>query len=334
LVEYGFPACDKATNQPNVFFDPKSSGSATPYWSIWDPIPGGGFAPRRDDTLAELALQAVYEYWNVDGRNETSTAGVVMVDFACSCAWAWDARPFPTFPLLASQWADAGDWASGNWLSGRGPALAPPASSPAPTPGDYPSFPTLATLGWSTHVRPRFATDVADHVSGRATRRPSRAEALYDVELTYELLRADEGFTELQTIAGFFATVGGAASPFWLAPPGLANAVGQILGAGDATTTRFALARTIGGAIEPVAGTSGVSAVYLDGAPLPASAWSCSGGYAPAIVLATAPAAGALVSADFGVLWLCRFADDALDLEAFMAMLFALKTVKLQTVRP
>jgi hypothetical protein len=183
-------------------------------------------------------------------------------------------------------------------------------------------------------VRPRFATDVADHVSGRATRRPSRAEALYDVELTYELLRADEGFTELQTIAGFFATVGGAASPFWLAPPGLANAVGQILGAGDATTTRFALARTIGGAIEPVAGTSGVSAVYLDGAPLPASAWSCSGGYAPAIVLATAPAAGALVSADFGVLWLCRFADDALDLEAFMAMLFALKTVKLQTVRP
>ena len=116
FVEYGFPACDKATNQPNVFFDPKSSGSATPYWSIWDPIPGGGFAPRRDDALAELALQAIYEYWNVDGRNETSAAGVVMVDFAFSCAWAWDARPFPTFPLLASQWGDAGDWATGNWL--------------------------------------------------------------------------------------------------------------------------------------------------------------------------------------------------------------------------
>ena len=26
FIEYGFPACDKATNQPNVFFDPKSSG--------------------------------------------------------------------------------------------------------------------------------------------------------------------------------------------------------------------------------------------------------------------------------------------------------------------
>ena len=73
---------------------------------------------------------------------------------------------------------------------------------------------------------------------------------------------------------------------------------------------------------------------HLDGAPLPASAWSCPGGYAPAIVLVSAPAAGALVSADFGVLWLCRFADDALDLEEFMATLFALGTVKLQTARP
>ncbi|MGA2492046.1 MAG: glycoside hydrolase TIM-barrel-like domain-containing protein [Roseiarcus sp.] len=334
FVEYGFPACDRATNQPNVFFDPKSSGSATPYWSIWDPIPGGGFAPRRDDTLADLALQAIYEYWNVDDRNETSAAGVVMVDFAFSCAWAWDARPFPTFPLFTSQWADAGDWATGSWLSGRGPALAPVAPSPAPAPGDYPTFPTLTTLGWSTQVRPRFATEVADHVSGRATRRPGRVEALYDVELSYPLLRADAVFSEMQAIAGFFAAVGGAAAPFWLAPPGLANVTGQILGVGDGTTTRFALARTIGGAIEPVAGTSGVTAVTLDGAPLPNPAWSLIGGYAPAIQLASAPAAGALVSADFGVLCLCRFADDGLDLEEFMAMLFALGTVKLQTARP
>jgi hypothetical protein len=138
----------------------------------------------------------------------------------------------------------------------------------------------------------------------------------------------------MQAIAGFFEAVSGAANPFWLAPPGLANVAGQILGVGDGTTTRFALARTIGAAVEPVAGTSGVSAVTLDGAPLPASAWSLSGGYAPAIALASAPAAGAQVSADFGVLWLCRFADDVLDLEEFMAMLFALGTVKFQTARP
>ncbi len=59
-----------------------------------------------------------------------------------------------------------------------------------------------------------------------------------------------------------------------------------------------------------------------------------SAGFAPAIVFATAPAAGVPVTADFGVLWLCRFADDVQDLEEFMAMLFVLKTLKLTTVRP
>ncbi|MGH6936681.1 MAG: baseplate megatron protein TIM-barrel domain-containing protein, partial [Methylocella sp.] len=34
FTEYGFPACDKSTNQPNVFFDPKSTESFTAYWSI------------------------------------------------------------------------------------------------------------------------------------------------------------------------------------------------------------------------------------------------------------------------------------------------------------
>jgi GTA TIM-barrel-like domain len=34
FVEYGYPATDKGTNQPNVFFDAKSTESATPYWSI------------------------------------------------------------------------------------------------------------------------------------------------------------------------------------------------------------------------------------------------------------------------------------------------------------
>jgi hypothetical protein len=334
FLEYGAPACDKATNQPNVFFDPKSSDSATPYWSVWDAVDGGGFAPRRDDTIAELALQAIYEYWRLDGHNATSAAGVAMVDFAFACVWAWDARPFPTFPLLASQWADAGDWATGNWLNGRGPALPPLAPSPAPTPGTYPSFPTLATLGWSTHVKPRFATDVADHAGGRATRRPRRAAALYDVELTYELLRSDALDAELQAIAGFFAEAGGAATPFWLKPPGLGDATGQILGAGDGATTSFPLVRSFGVYSEPVAGTSGVSAVYVDGAALPAAAWSATSGYAPAVQLATAPAAGATIAADFGVLWLCRFADDVIDFEEFMAMLFALKTVKLQTAQP
>ena len=73
FAEYGFPACDRGTNQPNVFYAPASVESLTPFWSIWDPSQStaGSYAPRRDDLLYLLALRAVYEYWVTDGNNET-----------------------------------------------------------------------------------------------------------------------------------------------------------------------------------------------------------------------------------------------------------------------
>ena len=334
FIEYGFPACDKGSNQPNVFFDAKSSASATPYWSEWRTVPGGGLIPARDDTLSALALQAIYQYWNADGHNAVSSLGAPMIQFAFSCVWNWDARPFPAFPLQGGQWADAGNWQSGNWINGRGPSLAPPPLSSPPSPGVYPSFPSLLTIGWSTRLRPRYNIDIADHVAGRSTRRPSHAIARYDIELNLDVLRSDSAHQEMQAIAGFYSAQSGSGSPFWLTPPGLSTAAGQTIAIADGSGASFALVRSFGAYFEPVAGTSGVSAVYLNGAPVSPSTWSVSSGYAPQLSFASPPPAGAIVSADFGVLWLCRFAEDNLDLEAFMAMLFDLRTVKLVTVRP
>src|SRR5690606_30921941 len=33
--------------------------------------------------------------------------------------WAWDARPFPAFPLLEELWKDGQNWQLGHWLNGR-----------------------------------------------------------------------------------------------------------------------------------------------------------------------------------------------------------------------
>jgi uncharacterized protein (TIGR02217 family) len=329
FLEYGFPACDKGTNQPNVFFSPASVESFTPYWSAWEGSVGAGYLPVRDDTISALGLEAFYQYW-LSGSNNETVGGVAMLETAFCCAWNWDARPFPVFPILDSQWGDAGDWEAGNWLNGRGPALPPVPPSPPPGPGTYSTFPTLATLGWSTHVKPRFATDVAEHVSGRSVRRSAYAAAYYDVELTYDVLRSAAAYEEMQAIAGFFGEVAGRNEPFWFAPPGLASVTGQALGRGDGATTAFALQRWWGSYSEPVYGTSGVSAVYLNGASQ-VSGWSVSSGYGAAVTFATAPSAGVAISADFGALWLCRFAEDVLDFEEFMAMLFELQIVKLHT---
>ena len=333
FIEYGYPSTDKGTNQPNVFFDAKSTESATPYWSIWRPIPGGGFAPLRDDTISSLALQAMYEHWTSDGHNETSAGGVPLIQFALSCVWNWDARPFPVFPILSGQWGDTGNWQTGDWINGR-VALPPPAPSAPPGVGAFATFPPLSALRAALSVRPRFDTPVADRVSGRSSRRARFAAPLFDFELSFDLLRSDAANREMQTIAGFFEQMNGAATPFWFAPPDLSAVPGQILGEGDGSTTVFPLALTFGSTLAPVAGASGAGAVYLDGAALPSSAWALSNTYPASIVFVSAPAPGATIAADFSALWLCRFADDGLDFEEFMTMLFTLGMVRLTAVRP
>jgi hypothetical protein len=232
FTEYGVPACDRGTNQPNVFFDPKSSESFTPYWSVWQPDEGGGYRPQRDDEIQLLGLQALYEYWVNDGRNETSSAGVKMIEPAFMSVWNWDARPFPVFPTLTDVWGDAINWRAGNWLSGKGPFLAPPVPDVPPTPGPYLSFPTLGGQGWSAHYRPLFATGIAQHVSGRESRRARRATTQWEIELAFDLLRADMT-QDLQALAGFFLAMQGQDQPFELPVP-------ATLGVGATLLCRFA----------------------------------------------------------------------------------------------
>jgi len=229
--EYGFPSCDKATNQPNVFFDPKSSESFTPFWSLWKPAFGGAYLPQEDTTIVPLALQAIHEYWFVDGNNEVSGPGIVMLDQAFTSVWAWDARPFPTFPQRGGVWGDAPNWSSGNWIQGKGPYFPPVEPDSAPDPGTYPAFPMLAGQGWSIRYTPANVVIKAEHVSGREARAARTSSALLEIELTYDVLRMDTP-AELETLIGFYADRSGADAPFTFAVP-------AALGFGTSINARF-----------------------------------------------------------------------------------------------
>lgn len=116
LTELGVPAISRGANQPNVFFDAKSSESAWPRFS------DGG----RDDLIQRRALEAVIGRWSgwhpelASGDNPVSPLyGGPMVDPARIHLWAWDARPFPAFPTATDLWADGTNWRAGHWLNGR-----------------------------------------------------------------------------------------------------------------------------------------------------------------------------------------------------------------------
>jgi hypothetical protein len=110
FTEIGCPAVDKGTNQPNVFFDPKSSESFFPYFSR------GG----RDDLIQHRYLQATYRHWNDAANNPPSDRyDGRMVDMSRMFVWAWDARPWPDFPMRLDTWIDGTNYNRGHWLNGR-----------------------------------------------------------------------------------------------------------------------------------------------------------------------------------------------------------------------
>lgn len=110
FTEIGCAAIDKGTNQPNVFFDRKSSESALPYYSNG----------ARDDALQQSYLQAMQSYWSDPQVNPVSeTYGGPMIDTARCFVWAWDTRPFPFFPNNLDLWSDGRNYARGHWVSGR-----------------------------------------------------------------------------------------------------------------------------------------------------------------------------------------------------------------------
>ena len=113
FIEMGAPAVDKGANQPNVFYDPKSAESALPHFS----------SGARDDVIQRRAIEAFHAFWSDSANNPVSAeyaahGGRMVPDDGVSL-WAWDARPFPAFPLRDDVWGDAGNWRLGHWLNGR-----------------------------------------------------------------------------------------------------------------------------------------------------------------------------------------------------------------------
>jgi hypothetical protein len=106
FTELGCPAIDKGANQPNVFFDPKSSESAAPYFS----------SGARDDLIQRRFLEAHLNFWRYPANNPGMVTDIY--------AWCWDARPFPAFPARSDVWGDAANYPVGHWLNGRMGAVA------------------------------------------------------------------------------------------------------------------------------------------------------------------------------------------------------------------
>jgi len=97
FCEYGFPSVDSCTNQPNVFYSPKSQDSGFPHLSKGE----------VDFKAQKCAITAFEEYW--------SNFDFIQQKFI----WTFDARPYPFFPNLLNVWLDGDAWKYGHWINGK-----------------------------------------------------------------------------------------------------------------------------------------------------------------------------------------------------------------------
>ena len=96
FTEFGFPSIDKATNQPNVFFDPACIDGGVPRHSSGD----------IDFSVQRKAIRAFLEYWKTQ-----EYIGQMFL-------WTWDARPYPAWPHMKI-WSDGRLWEKGHWVNNK-----------------------------------------------------------------------------------------------------------------------------------------------------------------------------------------------------------------------
>ncbi|MFT6657623.1 baseplate multidomain protein megatron [Maritalea sp.] len=116
LTEIGCGAVGNGANQPNAFTDPKSAENKSPYHS-------DGLS---EPSIQRQFLRAHYDHWQNDQpafqieNNPLSTLyDGHMLDAQRIYLWAWDARPFPAFPLRTDVWSDGPSYYTGHWTTGR-----------------------------------------------------------------------------------------------------------------------------------------------------------------------------------------------------------------------
>jgi uncharacterized protein (TIGR02217 family) len=205
-----------------------------------------------------------------------------------------------------------------------------------------PVFPSLPGQGWSVKKTPRFSTRIAKHSSGREVRAPRFAQTLYDFELVFDGLASNGGYPALgrhtlQILMDFFVALQGSFGTFLYTDRADSRGTGvPLTPAGNGSLTTFNFQRALFDRFERVGYVSYVSAIYINGNAQSGN-WTLANPTAavpwPNLTFTSAPASGAVVSADFNWQFVCRSSEDTLEFEEFMEALWKQDGWPFQSVR-
>lgn len=185
-------------------------------------------------------------------------------------------------------------------------------------------------IKWGSTKTSIWSTKVQKSASGRELRAAYYSYPLWKFSLSYEVLRSN-ALNELQTLIGFFNARQGSFDSFLYQDPDDHDVTDQAFGLGDGVTTKFQLARSYGGFVEPVVATSGTPLIYVSGVlKTPTTHYTLDDGL---VTFATAPASGAVLTWTGEFYYRVRFLQDSADFEKFLHQLWSLKKIEFQSVK-
>lgn len=191
-------------------------------------------------------------------------------------------------------------------------------------------FPNFLGQGLPIRRTAIWDTLIQTSSSGVETRVSTWSYPVWEYQLTFEFLRSNAGFTELQTLYGFFNSVRGSFDDWLYLDPTDSVATQQGFGFGNGTQTAFQLARTYGGYVEPVRATASVSQIRVAGAPT--TAWTINAATG-IVTFATPPAAGSNLDWTGVFYWRCRFRDSNFETSLFADGFSEARTLRFRTLK-
>ncbi len=204
-------------------------------------------------------------------------------------------------------------------------------TSPGST-DDPDQFPLLPGQMLVTGKAPIWLTSIATSSSGRERRQSRWSYPKWRFKIKYEVIRDRPSQPELERMFAFFCLHQGQRSPFSFFDPYDNRVTNQTIGVGNGVVRVFQLTRSLGvtglSFVEPVRRVLSAT-VSVNGAEV--SGWSVDS--SGAVTLASAPAAGAVVTWSGQFMFLCRFTMDEMDPEQMTKDLWSLDGVELMSVK-
>ncbi len=192
-------------------------------------------------------------------------------------------------------------------------------------------FPTLPGQSIEVSRAPGFSTRIQAAVSGKETRAAFMLYPKYRLTAKFDVIRDEQGLSELQTIEALFLQMRGAHDSFLVSAPSDNAVTNMLFGSGNGLTKVFQLTRTRGaggfGFTEPVQNLAAPPTIKVAGSVVSDSNYSISA--SGLLTFVTAPASGANLTWSGSYYYRCRFVEDELTFDRFLENMWSLGQVEM-----